>query len=1813
MKTTLRSLARHLLGLGLGLVTASLASADVYFTPAGAGSADGSSWANAYPQAQLQAQANVLPSGQTLHLGSGTYTLTNLIITTSGEAGAPKRLVGEDTGGGLPFFQGPYVINSGSGAAFFRFPGAVSFWEIKNLRFNNYRYGLDMPAVGTTFDLRTDMLFENLAFDSVEDGLRIRNATRITIKNCSVIRHTKKAFRVGLYTAFMTYDGCSADCNGGDESFPSQSIPTGFGCDDTNDAPLIHDITFVDCSARNNGFAQAADEYWNGDGYSSERGTYNLTFIRCSSFDNKDGGFDNKADNVTFQDCVAAGNKIGWRHWGTGGVFQNCVGVYSKKRGGTGSSEGLWIATTGQVTVSYSTFAANEASQVYIDGPGQVELIDSTVSTLSSTNPFFDGTPTLTRTATYRPGVGVDPLYVADSSSWRGAPANAFDSATYGLTKGYNSGRVGGPANLPPTLTASATPNSGMPPLTVQFAATADDADGVVVAYFWDFGDGVTSVERNPSHVYAAPGSFVARCMVRDNRGAEASQTFPIEVSLPTTPVPLRIEAGSTTAYTDGLGQTWVADHSYGPGGGIVDRGAIEIANTVDDRLYQTERWGLSSYAILLANGTYEVKLHFAETYPGITAAGQRVFSVSAEGVIPAAWNQIDIFAEAGGRNTALVKSATVRVTDQVLNLGFIAGVDNPLINAIEIIPTANQGPDLTISSSTTNGATPLTVAFTATATDADGAVASYNWNFGDGTSSTAQNPSHTYVTAGNFTATCAATDNAGAYSAKSVVIVVAGPAPTGLTATRGTSSDITLAWDASNGATSYRVKRATTSGGPYSLITTVTTPSYRDTGLVPGQAYYYVVSSLNGADESANSAEASAVARNAVTIVDDADATGVTITGEWTTATTTSGYYGTGYKADLNTGTTIAKSVRFTPTLLNAGDYQVFMRWTAGTNRGSNVPVDIIHAAGTTTVTVNQRLTGNQWMPLGTFHFEAGTAGSVLLRNNGSNGFVIADAVEFIELEAAPPAAPTDLVATGGIGQISLAWSGSIGATSYNVKRATSASGPYATIASGLTAATYVDNAATGGSTYYYVVTAQNAYGESPASLSATAASQLGSVIVDNTDTDKTIIVGEWITATTASGYYGANYIQDNNTGATGGKSVTYIPTLTGGTYVVSVRYTSGTNRASNVSIEIQSLTGSTTVTLSEKAGGGVFTPIGTFDFAPGTAGRVIIKNNGANGFVIADAVQFSQVALPAAHAPVITSPMTATGILGQPFSYTITADIGVSAYAATGLPAGLTLNATTGVISGTPTASGSFTVGLSAANTAGTGTGSLTLMVAVPQTITFPNPGTQTYGAAPLTLTASASSGLPVTYSLISGPAEISGSTVTITGAGTVVIAANQAGGGTFAPAAEVQVSFTVAKAAQTIAFPNPGAKTYGAAPFALTATASSGLPVSYSVVSGPAQVLGSILTVTGAGSIEVEANQSGDDNRAAADPVRASFTVAAASAAITLGDLNQTYDGLPKPVTTATTPTGLTVNITYNGSDHAPIFPGSYAVVATLADSNYTGSASGTLVISASVIVRHAPSINGAVTGSVHALLPESFALNSSTSISGDLLVPGTPAVVINGHPTISATLDSGGTAAPTTATLTINSGASLHYLVRQIDPVDLPVVATPAAPAGTQSVSINNVSQVVANFAVVRNLTLNANGAVVAVPAGVYGNLTANGTSHFVLGVAGATEPAVYELQQLQLGGSATIDVVGPVILRLASAVQVNGTINASGDPLNLTVEVASGGLTVNGSGVLRGSVIAPQGTVTVNGTLEGAQVRADRLIVNGSAHLLTDLD
>ena len=255
-------------------------------------------------------------------------------------------------------------------------------------------------------------------------------------------------------------------------------------------------------------------------------------------------------------------------------------------------------------------------------------------------------------------------------------------------------------------------------------------------------------------------------------------------------------------------------------------------------------------------------------------------------------------------------------------------------------------------------------------------------------------------------------------------------PAPTNLVATAGVNQ-VSLSWSASPGATSYNVKRAGISAGPYAPLASVGATSYVDSTGTPGTPYFYVVTAVNSDGESGTSNEV------------------------------------------LSSPLPPPPAAPLGLSAV-AGDQQVSLSWSA--------------SSGATGYTVKRSLSsGGPYASVGT------TASLSALDTGLTNGttyyYVVSasnaggegpDSGEVAATPLPPPAAPTNLIVTLSGGTPVLTWTGSTGATGYTVRRSTAPGGPFAVVASGLAGTTYTDSTALAGTTYYYTVSATNSAGES-------------------------------------------------------------------------------------------------------------------------------------------------------------------------------------------------------------------------------------------------------------------------------------------------------------------------------------------------------------------------------------------------------------------------------------------------------------------------------------------------------------------------------------------------------------------------------------------------------------------------------------------------------------------------------------------------------------------------------------------------------------
>ena len=147
-----------------------------------------------------------------------------------------------------------------------------------------------------------------------------------------------------------------------------------------------------------------------------------------------------------------------------------------------------------------------------------------------------------------------------------------------------------------------------------------------------------------------------------------------------------RLNAGGSS-YNDKFGNTWEADQAYnsstnyGYVGGLTYKTIDAIANTVDDPLFQSERYWMAAYRFNLPNGKYTVRLLFAEVY--FKAPSQRLMSVKIEGQLRL--NNLDIYAVVG-HDVAMATAFSAQVNDGRLDIDFSATANLPKISAIAVI-----------------------------------------------------------------------------------------------------------------------------------------------------------------------------------------------------------------------------------------------------------------------------------------------------------------------------------------------------------------------------------------------------------------------------------------------------------------------------------------------------------------------------------------------------------------------------------------------------------------------------------------------------------------------------------------------------------------------------------------------------------------------------------------------------------------------------------------------------------------------------------------------------------------------------------------------------------------------------------------------------------------------------------------------------------------------------------------------------------------------------------------------------------------------
>jgi len=448
-------------------------------------------------------------------------------------------------------------------------------------------------------------------------------------------------------------------------------------------------------------------------------------------------------------------------------------------------------------------------------------------------------------------------------------------------------------------------------------------------------------------------------------------------------------------------------------------------------------------------------------------------------------------------------------------------------------------------------------------------------------------------------------------------------------------------------------------------------------------------------------------------------------------------------------------------------------------------------------------------------------------------------------------------------------------------------------------------------------------------------------------------------------------------------------------------------------------------------------------------------------------------------------------------------------------------------------------------------------------PQTITFAALPDHTLGDAPFTLDATGgASGNPVTFGVV-GTCSVAGQTLTLTGVGGCVVTAYQAGNASFAPATDVMHSFIINSniAAQTISFdPLPTGFKYGDASFQVSATSSSGLPVSFAG-SGACSVLGTTVTIIGAGQCNVTASQAGDATHSPATPVLQSTNIGKAALAVAAAHVTKIYGSADPPLTfNATgfvlgdTETILTGALTRAAGDTVGNYPISQG---TLAATNYTITfTSNTFDITqapATVTAANGTKVFGTADGSITA------------SASGFLAADGI---------TVSATRAAGENVGSYVTTATAAGAALTNYNVTYVPGS---FIITPAP----SKVTVSCPATVTFTGSALTPCT-----AIFATADGLSGALTVIYTNNTAVGTATASASYAGDTNHAGSSGTSSFVITAPF-----SIVNPGPQANTEGDKVDLVVQVVGAtsaggvfattdlpnGLQMNKQGVIRGRV------------------------------------
>ncbi|KGB57605.1 calcium-binding protein [Sphingopyxis sp. LC363] len=378
----------------------------LYISPAGSGDQSGSDINNAASIGSLNTLiGRAGPGGEVLLLADqGDYNVTGILgITRGGAEGEPVVVRGIDSDGNAMAAQftgsrpADWQAGDAAGNELFKLGTGADNLEFRDLRIDN---------VGTAFRVPADLA--NLHIEDVdannvrrffEDYASAPSGTAtisgLTIRDVDVQGFSRVAIRLQYDTNNVVIDNVSADMAGqtGDD------LPAGIHLDDT-----VHNVTLSRVVMEN--IQSTAGAYFNGDGFATERGVYDVRLIDTVARGNSDGGYDLKSNATLVLRALGEENGRNYRLWGEATLIDS-TGRNPVLRGGISEQNQLWLDDAANVTVIGGRFEDAGSRTKVISSQGRlilqgVEITLSELATLLTRDslPGLSGIETIRETLT---------------------------------------------------------------------------------------------------------------------------------------------------------------------------------------------------------------------------------------------------------------------------------------------------------------------------------------------------------------------------------------------------------------------------------------------------------------------------------------------------------------------------------------------------------------------------------------------------------------------------------------------------------------------------------------------------------------------------------------------------------------------------------------------------------------------------------------------------------------------------------------------------------------------------------------------------------------------------------------------------------------------------------------------------------------------------------------------------------------------------------------------------------------------------------------------------------------------------------------------------------------------------------------------------------------------------------------------------------------------------------------------------------------------------------------------------------------------